>query len=550
MIGLSKFNICDLLIGILIIGVLLSNYIWLKIDESPPWGHELSGVIPAVQVYRELKGMENPYKLYDKILGKYNPLIPPLSFLLVALFYLLFGLQGQMVLMVNSLYIALTLITVYLIGKHIFNTPTGLLAAFILSSFPGFIAFSRQYWIEFGLMAYVSLDLLFLLKTNFFENRKYSILLGISLALSFLHKYEFIFFIIGPLLLVIYKSGILKDILRLKWSSKLTNIILILILAIGLTSFWWVPYGKDIMRRTALVSLHIDDQIQNKISSLQSILSFESLTYYLYSIKNFLGIIFLLFLFISIIFLLVRIKQEKKKFYVLYFFLSIIVSFIVLSLLATKTFSHILPILPSMAILICASIYFIKFRLFKIALVSLIVLYCLNLHLHSFYPIKILIDFNYYTAGLRSPPLHYFLATCNLPRQGQLERGIKEILEYIKVNSNARTQHVFVAYKNIEFAGSIFEYYSLIGNFQTRFFSPNRTISEFSECDYIIIEKSEGELMAEIFSRIYKPFIANVMFKKIFQDGLKDFDLIKIYKIPNRNTEALIYRRANPNQGR
>lgn len=156
-ISTNRFHIFDLLIILLIIGVIVSNYIWLKLDEYPVEGHELIGLIPAVHVCRDLTGMGNPYKAYDHILGKYNFMLayPPLSFLIVVLFYFLFGLQGQMVVMVNSLYITITLLCTYLIGKNIFNKPTGLLAALILSSFPGFIYFSHMYHIEFNLMAYV-----------------------------------------------------------------------------------------------------------------------------------------------------------------------------------------------------------------------------------------------------------------------------------------------------------------------------------------------------------------------------------------------------------
>jgi len=144
-----KPNIWNLLIVFLVVAVLLSNYIWLKLDQYPVEGHELVGLIPAVQVYRDLTGMGNTYRAYDNIFGKYNFVLayPPLSFLIVVLFYFIFGLQGQMVVMVNSLYIAMALLCVYLIGKTLFDKPTGLLAALVLSSFPGFISFSRIYYI-------------------------------------------------------------------------------------------------------------------------------------------------------------------------------------------------------------------------------------------------------------------------------------------------------------------------------------------------------------------------------------------------------------------
>lgn len=547
-IKLNKFNICGLLIVLLIIGVILSNYIWLKIDQYPAEGHELAGLIPAVQAYRELKGMENTYKMYDRILGRYYvPFCPPLSYLIVVLFYFLFGLQDQMVVMVNSLYIAVTLVCVYLIGKNIFNKRIGLLSTFILSSFPGFISFSRVYWIEFGLMAYVSLNLYLLLKTNFFENRKYSIFLGISLSLSFLHKYEFIVFIIGPLLLVIYKSGILKDILKAKWSNKLTNLSLASGLGLALSSFWWIPYGKDMLGRIFFVTLSSSEMgTIEKSLYLQSIFSFESLTYYLYSIIFLIDIIFLTLFFLSIISTIIRsIIKNEKRFYVAYLILWFIVPYIIFNFFKMKNTSHILSILPSIAILISTGIYFIKNRAFKIILISLIVIYCLSLHSYPFCSIKILNALNYFAAGLsRFPPVQY----CNPPRQAvrqeQLERGIKEILEYIKINVSVKEHpRSLVVFKRRAFDNCIFEYYSLIGNYQIRFFTCFEPISDLSECDYIIIERPKGVSITEILSYYDPQLSERKNFNKIFKDGLKGFELVKIYKIPNGNTSAFIYKR-------
>lgn len=525
------------------IGALFTNYLWLKMDQYPVEGHELMGLTPIAQIYRGLMDKQYPYsQLYDKILNSSGIFFgyPPLSFLVVLLFYLIFGPQGQMVVMVNSIYIVLAIVCVYLIGKHIFNKPTGLLAAFILSSFPGFIGFSRQYWIEFGLIGYVCLDLYLLLKTNFFENRKYSILLGIALALSFLHKYEFILFIIGPLLLLIYKSGVLKDISRLKWSNKLTNFILTLVLALGITSFLWVRYSKDILGRMFSVTFH------NENAASQMIFP----AFYLYSIAGLIGLIFLTLFFLSIIFLIIRaILKEDKRFHIAYLILGVIVSYTIFTLFLTKNTSHILAVLPFIAILISAALYFIKNRVVTIILTGVIFIYCLNLHLHYFYspyPIEIINTLNRSTLTAQSHCEDYGICSFWPPRKERLEYAIKEISEYIKANSRReKNTNALVVFERRNFNNCIFKYYSLIGDYKIEFFYCCNPVSDISQPDFIIIEALEGESIAEILSREYDPVHDKERgnFKKIFKNGIGDFELIKIFKIPNGDKTALIYKR-------
>lgn len=557
LVRLNKFNIYNLFIFFLLIGILLSNYLWLKIDGRPVEGHGLVGLVPAVQIYRELNGLENSFKNYDHILGVYNETLfyPPLSFLAVTLFYLLFGLQGQMVVMVNSIYIAVALICIYLIGKDIFNKPTGLLAAFILSSFPGFIAFSRLYWIEFGLMAYVTLDLYLLLKTNFFENRKYSILLGISLALSFLHKIEFISFVIGPLLLVAYKSGVLKDIFQAKWSKKTAHLALTLGLAVALTSFWWGRYGKEILGRMLLTSHSLSDFSKgfDNIAYVQKIVSLESLTFYPYCIAGLVGIIFLALLILSAIFLLIKvIISDEKRSYLLFLVISFIVPYIVFTFFVMKSSSHMLSILPCIAILIGAGLYFIKNKTFKIILTILIFAYCLNLHLYSFYspyPIKILNTFNNFTLRYLYNPryVNHDAFLFGLPRKERIEGTIQEILEYIKTDYHGGGYPSVLAVSSLEvFRNSIFEYYSLIGDYKIKFFSGfHLPLLNLSECEYIIIERLDQESAPEILSREYPATDRERRdFKKIFKNGLKGFELIKIFKAPKENTSVFIYKKS------
>lgn len=107
---LHKFNIYDLLIFFLLIGILFSNYLWLKIDKYPVEGHELQDLTPAARAYIDLTSKGNTSKpglfniLNDFLKAGHQRASSygPLSFSILLLFYFLFGLQGQMAVMVNK----------------------------------------------------------------------------------------------------------------------------------------------------------------------------------------------------------------------------------------------------------------------------------------------------------------------------------------------------------------------------------------------------------------------------------------------------------------
>ncbi len=75
------------------------------------------------------------------------------------------------------------------------------MAAFLVCSFPIIFGFSRMYWPDFAMTAFVALSIWLLLKTGYFQSRKYSILFGISVGIGLLIKWPFIFYVIGPLLI-------------------------------------------------------------------------------------------------------------------------------------------------------------------------------------------------------------------------------------------------------------------------------------------------------------------------------------------------------------
>jgi 4-amino-4-deoxy-L-arabinose transferase-like glycosyltransferase len=78
------------------------------------------------------------------------------------------------------------LLSVYKIGERLYNKKIGFFSAFFLNSFYLIIAYSKQPSRMFPLLALLSLTFLMLLKSEYFQNKKFSILFGICFGIAVL----------------------------------------------------------------------------------------------------------------------------------------------------------------------------------------------------------------------------------------------------------------------------------------------------------------------------------------------------------------------------
>ncbi len=124
---------------------------------------------------------------------------PPLAGMVTAPFYFIFGLGQDSAVMINTaIFLALLLFSVYKIGEKFLGAKTGLLSAFIVSAYPIVFNQMKIYMLDLPLTAMVCLSIYFLLKSDNFQNTKYSVLSGIAIGLGMLVKANCALFIIGP----------------------------------------------------------------------------------------------------------------------------------------------------------------------------------------------------------------------------------------------------------------------------------------------------------------------------------------------------------------
>jgi len=120
---------------------------------------------------------------------------------------------------INFVFLAILLFSIYGIGKTLFNREVGLLSALIISFYPFLIAIQRDFLLDFSLVSIISLSLYFLFKTENFKNTKYSILFGVSVGCALLIKWTAIFFLIAPVIWVLWQS--IKEKKRCDYCNKI-----------------------------------------------------------------------------------------------------------------------------------------------------------------------------------------------------------------------------------------------------------------------------------------------------------------------------------------
>jgi 4-amino-4-deoxy-L-arabinose transferase-like glycosyltransferase len=177
------------------------------------------------------------------------PPLPPLSY---ALTYFIFGLNSHLELSINILYLITGLWAIYGLGRRIFDERAGFLAAFVFATFPGIIVKTRHICCEFMLACLIPLVFLFLLQTDFFRNRKYSILFGASLGVMALAKWEFPLTFLAPFILYLFYSFFSLRETTLKSSGMVlpfANLLLSIFIATIIALPWYGVAIPDIYYR-------------------------------------------------------------------------------------------------------------------------------------------------------------------------------------------------------------------------------------------------------------------------------------------------------------
>ena len=239
--------LCFVPLILLVIFHLVVNWLYISTNVTI-LGVDVPAHLGSTLVYNRILKQVDLKTLFKALTWSWNR--PPLPFLTAVLLYRLFGISTDSALMSNSLYVIVLLLSVYGIGRRVYDRPVGLLAAFLVSTYPILFNLSRTFYPDFALTALVALSIYFLIGVDRFHNRKYSLLLGLTLGLGMLSKWSFVAFIGAPLLYVIIKSRAGLDIrssvgIKAEASSPLHRILISpgvhMMAGLLLAAIWYLP---------------------------------------------------------------------------------------------------------------------------------------------------------------------------------------------------------------------------------------------------------------------------------------------------------------------
>jgi 4-amino-4-deoxy-L-arabinose transferase-like glycosyltransferase len=185
-----------------------------------------------------------------------EPFYPPFYHLSLIPLSLIFGFTLDTGVIGNSFYMVIMALSIYGIGKILYTRNAGLIAAFLVSCYPLIASMSREYIISVMLTAMVTLAYYLFLKSENFENKKYSILFSFIYAVGLMVKWTFFIYTLPAVLAGLWgwKIGLKDRIIQSAYYMGMIAALLIVpffILIIG--EHRWIPLILEFLLILALV---------------------------------------------------------------------------------------------------------------------------------------------------------------------------------------------------------------------------------------------------------------------------------------------------------
>ncbi|HPZ08742.1 MAG TPA: glycosyltransferase family 39 protein [Candidatus Eremiobacteraeota bacterium] len=247
----KNYKLQDILFIIWIIFFLYINLLWLKIDQRPPRWDESMQLFISEYSYQNLKHFNIIGALKTDNISNTKPgFIPFLS----GLCYFLTGHSTKVAIFIlNSISFLIILISIYMIGKIIFDSTAGLLGSIVFTCYKGIFMWSRYYTLDIPLTASVALTVLLsvLIYRNEFKNKVISVLLGLTVMSGICIKHLYAAFVFFPVLFLFIlsftgKGKKIKIIIIERW-----HFFLFLSTGILLGSFYHILNQKIVLEQLA-----------------------------------------------------------------------------------------------------------------------------------------------------------------------------------------------------------------------------------------------------------------------------------------------------------
>jgi len=225
------------------------NWLWLSANSTIT-GWDVPGHLVSSYAYYQLLetwSLQTPFQIMT--LDSYRP---PLFNLSPAPLFWLFGRTADVAVLVNLVYLAILIGSVYGIGNRLSGRGAGLFAAFLASIYPMLFAMTRLLYIDYALTAVVALSVYLLVRSEGLRHRGWSTALGLSLGWGMLIKWTHPIFVLPPLVVVAYGTQGSAG-LREEWASlrpPLRRTLPAAAVAMAAVLLWYLPNLQEVRGST------------------------------------------------------------------------------------------------------------------------------------------------------------------------------------------------------------------------------------------------------------------------------------------------------------
>lgn len=461
---------------------------------------------------------------------------PPLFMLTSLPLYALFGRSTDVAAMTNILYLAILVFSVYGIGSLMQGRDAGLAGAFLVSFFPIMFGMSRSYWLDFPLVAMVSLGMYLLLRSDGFQDGKYSVLFGISFGLGMLTKWIHFVFLAGPVLYFL-ASSMRNDERRPRF---LRNAAIAFLAAAAVASFWYVPNGKSVAVNLLGLSVGVTGEEATRFQQLgesfgpTGIFNLPSLTYYAGKyVNDQAGFVFAAISLAFAVFLAGR--WRERDFWILLLWIAIPV--VAFTLIKNKTPRNTVSILPAAALLISIGIMKIERKTARISVLAGVVLFASIQYASSSFGLPFLPDRVAVKTSLGGDIVFFERHRNSSHALFSANRGewkAEEILKAVDQDRGEKKNVGIVLLPRDAFNWMSMEYTSLLNDLPFGFIGAVNDPDAVLSCDYLLVKK--GGFVAPWF---LMPNVHKAL--DLMEDNGDRFVLLKSIVLPEQRSTLPLY---------
>lgn len=323
------------LLGLLILSITAFNLLWISRDSGRMYvdfARHLGDSVVYMDTFSPshlLSALET-YVYY-----------PPFAYWVTDFFYAALGTTFRVAILSNVFFLSILIVATYGIGKTLWSRRVGLLSALLVVTTPMLVSLFKEYMLDAQLTAMVAAALYFVIRSESFSRRGFSLALGVTCGFGLLTKWTFPFFIALPV--VVAAATALRTGVSHRSRGTLTNMVLAGLLTFAISGIWYVHNYSQIRAGFKFNATQAGVLVGDpQVGSLSSVL-----WYFWNLLNNQLYLIPFLFLLVGVVFSFARDDAASRN---LYPIVMIAGTYVAFTLLRNKDFRHTLPMLPAVAV--------------------------------------------------------------------------------------------------------------------------------------------------------------------------------------------------------